>query len=211
MSPITILLVDDHRLIRETWLEVLNSDDRFQVTGSASTCWEGIERAATLQPAIVLMDINLSDGNGFDATKAILVHSPGSKVIGVSMHAMPTYAKKMLKLGARGYVTKNSGREELVLAILKVHTGEIYICNEIKDILSEQEHDPKGKTGDLSILTGREIEIAKLIRDGMSSRKIAEHLDLSSKTVDVHRHNMLKKLHLKNAAMLINFINDSSL
>ena len=211
MEKITILLVDDHRLIRDSWSHVLNKEPRLQVVGAASNGDEAIEMAKSKRPRIILMDINMAPVNGFDATKAIRKQSPGSRIIGVSMHAIPVYAKKMFQVGAMGYVTKNSSREELITAILEVDTGKKYICDEVKNILAEQQLEETSQQSDINNLSKREIEIAKLIKDGMSSKEIASQLGISLKTVEVHRYNILKKLHLKNTAALVNFVNTNGL
>ena len=212
MEKITILLVDDHRLIRDSWSHVLNTEPILQVVGAASTGEEAIEIARTKRPRIILMDINMSPLNGFDTTKIIRKQSPGSRIIGVSMHAIPVYAKKMFQAGAIGYVTKNSSREELITAILEVDAGKKYICDEVKNILAQQQlNDTAGEQTDINKLSKREIEIAKLIKEGMSSKEMASQLSISLKTVEVHRYNILKKLHLKNTAALVNFINSSGL
>lgn len=207
MKKISILLVDDHKLVRESWAFILNSDNRFEVVAETSNADEAVEAAIKLKPAIVLMDINMSPVNGFEATKLIRSVSPGSKIIGISMHSMPAYARKMLQMGAMGYVTKNSSKDELLAAIIEVHSGKKYICKEIKNILAQQELEDVGVKTDLNLLSKRELEIVKLIREGLSSKEIAVRLDLSLKTVEVHRYNILKKLGLKNAAALVNFIN----
>jgi len=121
MKKITILLADDHQLIRDSWKYILETDCRFAVVATASTGNEAIELSKSLRPDIVLMDVNMGEMNGFEATLQIRKGSPGSKIIGVSMHTMPAYVKKMLKSGASGYVTKNSSREELINAIIKVY------------------------------------------------------------------------------------------
>ncbi len=211
MEPITILLVDDHRLIRESWAQILNNETFFRVIGSASSADEAIEIAKTQRPRIVLMDINMLPVNGFEATKTIRKYSPGSKVIGVSMHAISAYVKKMFQSGAVGYVTKNSSREELVKAILEVDAGKKYICDEAKELLSLHDLNEDSKMTNINALSKREIDIAKLIKEGMSSKEIAGQLNISIKTVEVHRYNILKKLHLKNTAALVNFINESAL
>ncbi len=207
MEKVTILLVDDHKLIRDSWSFILNSDPRFIVIGETSSGEEAIQIAALKKPDIILMDVNMSPVNGFDATKQILKISPDSKVIGVSMHTMPAYAKRMLQLGAMGYVTKNSSKEEMIAAIIEVSEGKKYICEEVKNILAQQELDETAAQGDMNNLSRREIDIIKLIKEGMSSKQIALELDISLKTVEVHRYNILKKLKLKNTAALVNFIN----
>ena len=149
--------------------------------------------------------------NGFDATKQIHKISPESKIIAVSMHTMPAYAKRMMQLGALGYVTKNSSKEEMITAIVEVSNGKKYICNEVKTILAEQELDANPDLADMNNLSRRELDIIKLIKEGLSSREIALQLDISLKTVEVHRYNVLKKLKLKNTAALVNFINTKGL
>ena len=207
MEKITILLVDDHKLVRESWAFILNSDPRFEVVGETSNGEEAVEIAKAKNPAIVLMDVNMTPINGFEATKLVRKYSPDSKVIGVSMHSMPTYAKRMIQAGAMGYVTKNSSKEELIEAIVEVNNGRQYICEEVKNIVVHQEmYGPTGAP-DLNLLSQREIDIIHLIKDGMSSKEIAVKLDISLKTVEVHRYNILKKLNLKNTAALVNFIN----
>lgn len=135
MDRITILLVDDHKLIRDSWSFILNSDDRFRVVGETSDAEELVSLAKEKKPRIVLMDINMSPVNGFEATKLVRQYSPGSKVIGISMHSMPAYARKMMQIGAMGYVTKNSSKDELMNAIVEVNGGKKYICEEVKNIL----------------------------------------------------------------------------
>lgn len=211
MEKITILLVDDHKLIRDSWSFILNSDPRFTVIGETNSGEEAIEIASKKKPDIILMDVNMSPLNGFDATKQIHKISPDSRIIAVSMHTMPAYAKRMLQLGAMGYVTKNSSKEEMITAIVEVSNGNKYICDEVKAILADQELDENADKGDLNDLSRRELDIIKLIKEGLSSREIALQLDISLKTVEVHRYNVLKKLKLKNTASLVNYINAKGL
>jgi DNA-binding NarL/FixJ family response regulator len=216
MNKITIAVVDDHKLIRQMWVKMFagNSESdshRIEITGEAGTLDEAIDMIKIKRPDIVFLDINLPDGSGLDAVPLIRKFSPGTRIIAVSMHNQPAYAKKMLQLGAKGYVTKNSSHEEIFKAVEEVMKGKVYVCTEIKDILSDQimtdtTHEPNVK--DLSM---REIEIVKLIKDGLSSKEISLQLNIATRTVEVHRHNVLKKLKLKNTASLINFINTSDL
>ena len=211
MEKITILLVDDHKLIRDSWSFILNSDPRFNVIAETSSGDEAIEIAKNKRPQIVLMDVNMSPLNGFDATKQIRKYSPGSKIIGISMHSMPAYARRMLQMGAMGYVTKNSSKDEMINAIVEVNSGKKYVCEEVKNILAQQELEQEGDHPDMNSLSRREIEIVQLIKEGLSSKEVAQRLDISLKTVEVHRYNILKKLNLKNTASLVNFINAQGL
>ncbi|HEY0434824.1 MAG TPA: response regulator transcription factor [Chitinophagaceae bacterium] len=211
MEKITILIADDHTLVRETWSFILNSDPRFYVVAECGTGEDAVETAKNLRPAVVIMDINLPGINGIEATQLIRKFSPGSKILGVSLHTQPTYARKMMQKGAMGYVTKNSSREEMFKAIVEVYQGRKYNCDEIKNILSEQVIAGDEPQSGLNSLSQREIEIISFIKKGFSSREIADELNISVKTVEVHRYNILKKLNLKNAAALVNFINNSQL
>jgi len=206
MEAISILIADDHKLIRDTWSFILNTDNRFRVVAECSNGEEAIEQAKQKRPQIVLMDINMTPVSGLEATKQIRKVSPGSKIIGVSMHSQPAYAKKMLQIGAKGYVTKNSSRDEMFKAIMEVYQGNRYICDEVKNIISEQIMDD-GPSQGINALSERELQIVKLIKEGHSSKEISGQLNISLKTVEVHRHNILKKLNLKNSAALVNYIN----
>jgi DNA-binding NarL/FixJ family response regulator len=210
MEKITILIADDHKLIRETWGFILNSDERFQVVAECSNGEEAIEMTKKLRPKIALLDINMSPLNGMEATEQIKKFSPSTKVIGVSMHSQPAYVKKLLKLGATGYVTKNSPQQEMFEAIIEVDKGNRFICAEVKTILSEQIFEEDASTG-VNALSSRELDVIKHIKDGLSSKEISVQLNISLKTVEVHRHNILKKLNLKNSASLVNYINAAGL
>lgn len=211
MAKITVLIVDDHTLIRETWSFLLGRNENFEVIAEVGDGQRAVDLARDKRPNIVLLDINMTPLNGFDVLKLIRKQSPGSKVIAVSMHSQPAYAKKMLRMGAKGYVTKNSPRQEMLDAIMEVQHGNTYICQEVKNILSDQMLSEEDNAAGLNQLSEREIEVINQIRDGLSSKEIADKLAISIKTVEVHRHNILKKLKVKNTASLINYINSSGL
>src|SRR5262245_4808609 len=120
MEKITILLVDDHQLVRDSWSYILNSDSRFRVVGSTAVADEAITIAKTKHPKIVLMDLNMTPVSGFDLTKMMRREEPDSKIIAVSMHNMPAYARRVIQMGAMGYLTKNSSKEEMMTAIMSV-------------------------------------------------------------------------------------------
>ena len=175
-----------------------------------SDAQEAVEVAKNKRPNVILMDINMTPFTGFEATEKIRKFSPGSRIIGLSMHSQPAYAKKMLQLGAKGYVTKNSSKDEMIKAILEVHKGNKFVCDEIKNIISDQLLTDENETPTINSLTEREIQIINYIKQGNSSKEIATALNISLKTVEVHRHNILKKLKLKNSAALVNFVNSST-
>jgi DNA-binding NarL/FixJ family response regulator len=209
MEKITIMIADDHKLIRETWTYILNRDERFQVIAECGNSEEAVALAQKLVPQIILMDINMLPYTGLEATQRIRQCSPSSRIIGISMHSQPAYAKKMLQSGARGYVTKNSSKDEMLTAIVEVMKGNRYLCEEIKNIISDQMINPSEEAPSINILTDRELQIINCVKEGFSSKEIGEKLKISLKTVEVHRHNILKKLKLKNVASLVNFINSS--
>lgn len=211
MEKITILIADDHKLIRDTWSFILDRDPRLSVVAVAESGNTAIEQAKITRPDIVLMDINMDDIDGFEATKQIKKISPGSKVIGVSMHSMPAYAKKMLKMGASGYVTKNSSTDELFTAIIEVFNKKTYICEEVKNILTQLQLQTEDSKPDINLLSKRELEVVLFIKSGLSSKEISSQMGVSMKTVEVHRYNILKKLSLPNTASLVNFANGHGL
>jgi DNA-binding NarL/FixJ family response regulator len=211
MTKIKVLIADDSKLNRDTWTYMLNLDTRFTVVAACGDADRAVELAADIRPDVVLMDINTPAFAGLEATQKIRRQHPGAQVISISSFSQPLYVKKMMQMGAMGYVTKNSSREEMLHAIIEVSRGNKYICNEIKDIISEQTLSSTGdaKQPDVNAVTNRELEIINLIREGSSSKEIATRLFISLRTVEVHRHNILKKLKLKNTASLINFVNSS--
>jgi DNA-binding NarL/FixJ family response regulator len=207
---ISILIADDHKLIRETWTYILNSDTRFKVIGTCSNSEDAVKMSKQKHPDVVLMDINMIPFSGIEATRQIREVSPKSYVIGVTMHSQPSYAKKMMQHGASGYVTKNSSREEMVNAILEVSKGNKFLCEEIKELISESNQDPNALSA-INSLTEREMDVVNMIVQGSQSKDISAKLNISIKTVEVHRHNIFKKLNLKNSVALIHFMNNSPL
>lgn len=204
---IKVLIVDDHKLISEAWSSLLREAPGIQVIGTADNVEEAYDKAVVHKPEIVLMDINLGAGSGFDATEKINNTLPKTRVIGLSLHDDITYVKKFLSIGAKGYLTKNTSKTELIEAIHSVQRGDVFIGSDIKDryftsLLNVDSSETKKE------LTMKEIEIVKLIAQGMSSKEIAEKLFISHRTVETHRHNILKKLELSNAAQLSSWAKD---
>lgn len=210
MKKVSIMIVDDHTLIRETWSFLLGKNENFDVVAECGDGERAIELARDKRPDVVLLDINMAPMSGFDVLKMIRKYSPGSRIIGVSMHSQPAYAKKMLRLGAKGYVTKNSPRQEMLEAIAEVSNNRVYVCQEVKNILSDQLLNGDHVNPDINNLSDREMQIVRALKEGLSSKEIASELNISLKTVEVHRHNILKKLKLKNTVSLINFINSQA-
>ena len=139
-KKIRIVLVDDHETVRESWKFFLEKDERFVVIAQCKNGREAVEQAQSLMPDIMLMDINMSVMNGFEATQKIIEQTPSVKIIGLSVNNHAGYAAKLLELGARGFVTKGSPISELTKAILKVHAGEEYVCDEINNNASHSQN-----------------------------------------------------------------------
>lgn len=211
MKKTTLAIVDDHKLIREMWVKIFSGIPNYEIVGESGEYNEALEMIKATRPDIVLLDINLAEASGMDAVPVIRKYCPGTRIIAVTMHNQPVYAKRMIKLGAKGYVTKNSSQKEILAAVEEVLKGNTYICSEVKDILSSQMMNDENDTPDVMKLSMREMEVIKHIKDGLSSKEIASNLNVSVRTIEVHRHNVLKKLKLKNTASLINYINSSNL
>lgn len=207
-KKIKIVIADDHLLIAETWATLINMDPDFEVVRVFNNTQTLVEEISEIKPDIAILDININPFSGIEATKMIRRLAPGTKIIGVSMHNQPSFAKKMMRNGAMGYVTKSSNKNEMYEAIRSVMRGEKFICAEIQRNITNQVlmDDDDNK---LSRLTEREIEIIKLIKNGSSNKEIAEKLFLSPRTVETHRARILKKLDLKNSLSLVKYINDS--
>jgi two-component system invasion response regulator UvrY len=207
-KKIRIVIADDHLLIAETWATLINMDPDFEVVKVFDNTQTLIEEISELKPDIAILDININPFSGIEATKMIRRLAPGTKIIGVSMHNQPSFAKKMMRNGDMRYVTKSSNKNEMYEAIRTVMKGEKFICAEIQRNITNQVlmDDDDNK---LSRLTEREIEIIKLIKNGSTNKEIAEKLYLSPRTVETHRARILKKLDLKNSLSLVKYINES--
>lgn len=211
MSPtkktISLLLADDHKLLLDTMASTLALDKRFTVCGKAQNSEEAIRIAKQKHPDIILMDISLGQPDGFETTKLVRKVSPGSKVIGLTMFAFPAYAEKMKACGASGYVTKSSSTEELMNAIIEVHNGHYYLCQQVKDLIQKHEllHRRNEDAGPES-LTNREIEVIQLIKDGLTSKEIASKLKVSPNTINIHRNNIFRKLQVGSVTAMLSLI-----
>ncbi len=203
---ISILIVDDHRLIRETWAIVLSRNKRFKVIGTCGNSQDAILMSEKKHPDIVLMDIHMPEGSGMEATRRIRKKSPATAVIAVTMYNQAVYAKKILQMGASGYVTKNSSPEEMVKAIWEVSKGNQFICTEMEERMKATDSD-RSADSRLGTLTAREMEVLNLIRRGLSTAEISDKLTIGTKTTESHRHNIMRKLRQKTTPALIYYLN----
>ena len=206
-EKITVVIADDHKMIAQAWATLISLNPNYSVGAVYENTQDLLDELEKQKPDIIILDINILPISGLDAVPLILKKYPLTRVIGVSMHNQPAYAKRMIRNGAKGYVTKNSEKEEMYKAIEEVMRGGIYICEEIRNTLThqvlEEDNSPFSK------LTEREVEIIRLLKDGLSTNEIAGKLFLSPRTVETHRARILKKLELKNTVSLVKFINDS--
>ena len=202
----TTIIIDDHALIRDSWAMILKSTGKYEIIDKIGNTTDVANLLELKKPDLVLLDINMVPLDGFEVLKIIRKLSQDIKVIIVSMHSQTAYVKSMLRNGANGYVTKNSQQQELLEAVAAVMNGDIFICNEVKNIMAKEAMGDNQAPG-LEDLTARELEIIRWLREGLASREIAEKLGITTKTVEVHRHNILKKLNVKNSSELIEFVN----
>ena len=206
---IQILIADDHQLIRDAWTMILSRDRRFRVIGSCSDSTQTVRMCRKLKPDILLLDIYMAPFNGIEAAKRIRRVSSGTAIIALTISNHPAHAKQMFLHGTLGYVTKDSSADEMKEAVLAVSEGKEYICTEMKELLSASQENTNINSA-VHSLTGRELEVIKQIKAGRSSKEISAALDISLKTVESHRHNILKKLRVKNAVSLVHFIDESA-
>jgi len=195
-AEISVLLVDDHSLVRRGFRRMLEDEADIRVVGEASDGEEAVELARSLRPQVVVMDCALPGISGLEATRRILDLEPETLVLMLSMHSEETWIKQALGAGARGYVLKNAMDLELGAAIRRLAKGETVLDGQL-----EKPHALKGERN--SGLTPREVEILKLICEGKSNKEIAGELELSANTVAVHRANIMDALGIHKTAELV--------
>jgi len=192
---ISVLLVDDHGLVRRGFRRMLEDEPDIRVVGEASDGNDAVEAAARLQPAVVVMDFALPSMNGAVATRHILKARPVTAVLILSMHAEPSYVRTCLDAGARGYLLKNALDLELVAAVRQVAAGERVLDKRLGSLAEPDD--------EAASLTTRELEVLQLIVQGRSNKEIAQVLGLSANTVSVHRANIMQTLGIHNTAELV--------
>ena len=215
MENVHILIVDDHKVVREGLKFMLEENEYFQTLLEEVDTEEGaVKRCKVIDYDIVLMDINIGDGSGLCATKKILDFNKEAKIIALSMYDDETNIHNMIKAGVSGYVLKNAGEDELIKAIRTVIAGDKYFSNEVAQTLLDIQNRKKikiGSKGNRMTITRREKEIITLISEEFTNDEIASKLDISRRTVEGHRKNILLKLGLKNTAGLVRFAVENSL
>ena len=201
-TPITIVLADDHDIVRQGLVSLLQSDPAFTVLGQARNGREAVALVEQHTPDVAVLDISMPELNGIEAAERIARLSPDTAIIMLSMHKETDFVIKTLDAGARAYVLKENAYNALVTAIKAVSAGEMYLCPTIRESVKEAMHERNSnhqKNHHLS-LTRREREILQLIAEGNTTKDIAEKLTISTKTVEAHRTNIIKKLNAHNVA-----------
>jgi len=206
-APIRILIADDHAVLRAGLRLLLNNQPDMQAVGEASTARETLEKAANLQPDVILLDITMPDMSGLRILRALQERAPLARILVLTMHADEDYLREALRLGAVGYVVKSAADQELLAAIRAVMRGDVYIHPSMTRVLLEDlvsaHHPPTHDPWD--DLSEREQQVIRRVALGYTNREIAEQLHLSVKTVETYRARAMEKLGLRTRAQLVQY------
>jgi DNA-binding NarL/FixJ family response regulator len=208
-KPITVMLAEDHALVRQGLCALLKSEGHFLVVAEARTGREAIDLAAKLRPDVILMDIAMPVLNGLEATRQILTVNPKARVIILSAHSDDVYVQRMTEAGVAGFIAKQTSAEILARAIVAVAKGETYFSPEITKRMSTDAAKPRGRDGLLKAhsmrLTSREVEVLQLVAEGAANKQVAAELGISIKTVEKHRQHLMDKLNIHETAGLTRY------
>jgi len=209
MKRITVLLVEDHAIVRQGLRLLVQADGDIEIVGEAKTGREAVQMTGELRPEIVVMDIAMPLLNGLEATRQILKAFPTTKVLILSAHSDPEYVEQVVKAGALGYLVKQSSGDVLAQAIRELHKGKTFFSASIaKRLKDDYQKSPDGiglrKKSDTQ-LTSREAELLQLIAEGQANKQIASELKISIKTVEKHRQHLMEKLKIHDIAGLTRF------
>jgi len=204
---IRILLADDHTIMQAGLRALLEKESDMEVVAEAKNGWEAVRMATQLRPDVVIIDISMPDLNGMDATHEIIVEVPGIRVLGLSMHSDEQFVSGMLRAGAAGYLLKDCAAEELVYAIRAVYNNQTYLSPPIASIVTGQYVRDLCERGDSEAvsLTHREREVIQMLAEGKTSKEVALGLNLSVRTVEAHRRQIMNKLGVNSIAQLTKF------
>jgi two-component system response regulator NreC len=204
---IRIIIADDHQIVRQGLKVLIEKEPDMQVVGEAEDGQSTVNLTKKLRPHVVLMDIKMPDLNGIEATRQILSELPDVKIIALSMYPDQRFVMNMLKSGARGYLLKDSAFEELAQAIRLVMANKTYLCPLVTEVVVKDlvTLNPASNQTALAVLTSREREVLRLLAEGKRTSQIAQLLDISVKTVDTHRQQIVHKLGIRSLAELTKY------
>jgi DNA-binding NarL/FixJ family response regulator len=202
-----VLLADDHKIIRDGLRSLLEKEKDMVVAGEAENGRQALQLTRKLNPDVIILDISMPDLNGIDAAKQILGEQPSVKIVALSMHSEKQYVEGMIKAGVSGYLLKDTAFEELVKAVRLVCAGKKYLSPDITDIVLRDYLSPPDVKDieQAPDLTLREREVLQLLAEGRATKEIAERLNISIKTVESHRKNIMSKLNLHTVAELTKY------
>jgi DNA-binding NarL/FixJ family response regulator len=206
MQKYNILIADDHSMIRDGLKNLIGQNKDYAIVGEARNGKEALELFKSLSPDLIILDISMPDMNGMEVSKSILSSNPLANIIILSMYDGEDYISRCLELGVKGYVVKNESGVELDYAINSVLQGKNYFSRQAQDVIFKKYSQNVGKKKqreELVKLTKREIEIIRLISEGLTSQQIADKLFISPRTVETHRANLMKKVGVRNAIELV--------
>lgn len=203
----TILLADDHRVVREGLRTLLSQEADLSVVGEASDGHQVVELARSLKPDVIIMDIAMPELNGIEATRLIVAENPKVRIVALSMYADRRFVTQILRAGALGYVLKEAAFEELAHAIHTVAGGKPYLSASVAGFVVEEfmQQVSAVPAKSLDLLTNREREVLKLLAEGKRARDIASELKIGVKTAEAHRQNLMNKLEMHTIAELTRF------
>ena len=205
-APVRVLLADDHTLVRAGIRALLNELPGVQVVAEAGDGREAVDLAKVHQPNLILMDISMKGLNGIEATAQLKREVPDVRVIILSMHASEEHVAQALRAGASGYMLKDAATQELALAVAAVMRGEAYLSPLIsKQVVDSYVQRRGADTGPLDMLTSRQRQILQLIAEGKSTKQIAHLLNLSVKTVETHRAQLMERLEIRDVPGLVRY------
>ena len=204
---IRILLVDDHKIVRDGLRSLIEKDLDTEVVGEASDGRAAVQQVRNLSPDVVITDIAMPDLNGIEATRQILAERPGIKVVALSMHSDSRFIAEMLRSGALGYLLKNCAFEELSTAIHAVIEDQTYLSSGIAEVVTKEYVRRLTETELTSptIISDREREVLQLLAEGKSTKQVASVLHVSIKTIETHRRQIMRKLNINSLAELIKY------
>ena len=206
MKPIRVLIADDHTLVRESLVSVLNASGECQVVGEAADGVQAIEKAMALRPDVVIVDVSMPHLNGVEVVRRLRADLPDSRTLVLTMHEDEEYVLHMVRAGASGYLVKDSPTTELIAAVRSLHQGRAYFGPAAAKVMAEQIHRPDKTIEDpYGRLTAREREVFHLVVEGLTTKAIASRLDISTKTAENHRARVLEKLGARNTAEVVRY------